>query len=61
MFRFIFLTIVAYFIFKGLDGIFGKRKPSRNDQSRASKSQKSSVNKNVGEYVDYEEVKDEEQ
>jgi len=40
MFRFIFLTIVAYFIFKGLDGIFGKRKPSRNDQSRASKSQK---------------------
>ena len=61
MLRFIALTILAYFIFRSLDRFFGgapaakKRNGSAKNRRSASKSK---VNKNVGEYIDYEEVKD---
>ena len=59
MFRFIFLTILAYFIFRWLDRFFGGGRPSGRAKS-SPKKKSSTFSKNVGEYVDYEEVKDDE-
>ncbi len=62
MLRFIALTILAYFIFRWLDRLLGPRPaPSRGRSSRSQSNAaptKSKVKKNVGEYIDYEEVKD---
>lgn len=65
MLRFIALTILAYFIFRYLDRMFGGS--SSNKQKRENTKttfggrapRKSKVSKDVGEYVAYEEVKDE--
>ena len=61
MFRFIALTILAYFIFRWLDRFFGgapaPRKRSRS-ASNSAREKRSSVKKDVGEYIDYEEVKE---
>ena len=63
MLRFIALTILAYFIFRWLDRMFGAQPRQRRDHAsrstRGAAPKKSQVNKNVGEYIDYEEVKDE--
>lgn len=61
MLRFVALTILAYFIFRWLDRLVGPRtapKGRSTKNSSANAPKKSSVNKNVGEYIDYEEVKD---
>jgi hypothetical protein len=55
MLRFIALTVIAYFIFKWLDGFFGPKK-SQPKRTSNTAQKKSSFSKNVGEYVDYEEV-----
>ena len=57
MLRFIALTVLAYFIFRWLDRFFGGGKPSGPGKS-SPKKKSSTFSKNVGEYVDYEEVKD---
>ena len=51
-----FYTVLAYFIFRWLDRIFsGKRQPNaEKDTDKVEKAQQ--VNKNVGEYVKYEEL-----
>ncbi|MGB0183487.1 MAG: hypothetical protein ACPG9M_06670 [Schleiferiaceae bacterium] len=61
MFRFIALTILAYFIFRWLDRFFGGAPAPRkrsNRPSRGTREKRSSVKKDVGEYIDYEEVKE---
>jgi len=71
MLRFIAMTILAYFIFRWLDRFFGggsasrSRKTSATEGSASAKSKfsgeqptKSKVSNSVGEYVEYEEVKD---
>ena len=60
MLRFIALTVLAYFIFKWLDRFFGGGRPSGPAKS-SSKKKGSTFSKNVGEYVDYEEVKDDQE
>lgn len=63
MLRFIALTVLAYFIFRWLDRMFGaqprQRPTQRTRSSQGAAPKKSKVNKNVGEYIDYEEVKEE--
>lgn len=61
MLRFIALTIIAYFIFRWLDAFFGggsKRRSASEARKNTSSSGKSRVRKDVGEYIDYEEVKE---
>ena len=57
--RFIALTVLAYFIFRWLERFFGGGKASGPAKS-SPKEKSSTFSKNVGEYVDYEEVKDDE-
>lgn len=65
-FRFILFTVLAYFIFKWLDRLMGggKSKSKESNQTRKSgssaspKSSKSIMKDDVGEYVDFEEVKE---
>ena len=59
MLRFIALTVLAYFIFRWLDRFLGGGRPSGTAKSSPNKKS-STFSKNVGEYVDYEEVKDDE-
>ena len=59
MLRFIALTVIAYFIFRWLDRFFGGARPSSPTKS-SPKKKSSTFAKNAGEYVDYEEVKDDE-
>ena len=74
MLRFIAMTILAYFIFRWLDRIFGGNSASRRGKSTASRGntnaksdwtdkhpKKSKVSHSVGEYVEYEEIKDDTQ
>ena len=74
MLRFIAMTILAYFIFRWLDRIFGGGSASRGGKSTASRGstnansdftgkqpKKSKVSNSVGEYVKYEEIKDDSQ
>ncbi len=74
MLRFIAMTILAYFIFRWLDRIFGGGSASRRGKSTASRGstnaksdftgkqpKKSKVSNSVGEYVKYEEIKDDSQ
>ena len=74
MLRFIAMTILAYFIFRWLDRIFGGGSASRRGKSTASRGstnansdftgkqpKKSKVSNSVGEYVKYEEIKDDPQ
>tara|TARA_B100000900_G_C20600200_1_gene725190 strand:- start:2642 stop:2833 length:192 start_codon:yes stop_codon:yes gene_type:complete len=61
VFRFITLTILAYFIFRWLERFFGGtpapgKKSHRN--SKGTSEKRSSVKKDVGEYIEYEEVKE---
>jgi len=58
--RFIAFTILAYFIFKSLDRFF-RVKPTQHRKKPAAKGnpeKRSKVNKSVGEYINYEEVKE---
>ena len=60
MIRFIAFTILAYFIFKSLDRFF-RVKPTQRRKKPSAKGnpeKRSKVNKNVGEYINYEEVKE---
>ena len=59
MLRFIALTVLAYFIFKWLDRFFGGGRPA-GPAKPSPKKKSSTFSKNEGEYVDYEEVKDDE-
>jgi len=62
VFRFIALAILAYFIFRWLDRFFGGAPaPSKrsNRPSSGTGEKRSSVKKDVGEYIDYEEVREE--
>jgi len=59
MLRFIALTIIAYFIYRWLDGFFGPRPApnrSRTQSQGGAAPKKSKLGKDVGEYIDYEEV-----
>lgn len=64
MFRFLVLTVLAYFIFRYLDKIFGGSSSTKrsSQQTRTTSGgeapRKSKVSKDVGEYVAYEEVKE---
>jgi hypothetical protein len=61
VFRFIALTILAYFIFRWLDRFFGGAPaPGKrsNRPSSGAREKRSNVKKDVGEYIDYEEVKE---
>lgn len=65
MFRFLSLTILAWLIFRWLDRFFGGGSSSKNtskaQQKKAAKAKApstSKVPKDVGEYVDYVEVKE---
>jgi len=69
MFKFIFLTILAYIIFRWLDRMFrGPKTPSQNPPRKrntskkqdlsSTKNAKSVIKDDVGEYVDYEELDD---
>jgi len=61
VFRFIALTILAYFIFRGLDRFFGGAYAPRKSNKRpysGTREKRSIVKKDVGEYIDYEEVKE---
>jgi len=57
IFRFLLFTVLAYFVFRALDGLFGSRRYSQ-PQSRSSERKRSTFSKDDGDYVDYEEVKD---
>ena len=59
LFKFLLYTVIAYFIFRWLDRFFGGGRPSGPAKS-SPKKKNSTFSKNVGEYVDYEEVKDDE-
>ncbi|MDE0987527.1 MAG: hypothetical protein OSA02_08410 [Schleiferiaceae bacterium] len=67
MLRFIAMTILAYFIFRWLDRFFGGGSASRSGKASArgkfnsEQPSKSKVSNNVGEYVEYEEIKDDSQ
>jgi len=59
--RFIAFTVLAYFIFRWLDRFFGGTPAPRKRSNRASsetREKHSSVSKDAGEYIDYEEVKE---
>jgi hypothetical protein len=59
LFRFILYSVVAWFVFRWLDGFFGPRKGSSKGKAPGPKAgKKSRVKKDVGEYIDYEEVKE---
>ena len=65
MFRFLSLTILASLIFRWLDRFFGGRGGSNRNASAQKKNEfkgkkpsSSKVPKDVGEYVDYVEVKE---
>lgn len=60
MIRFIAFTILAYFIFKSLDRFFRVKRTERRKKPPATgyPEKRSKVNKNVGEYINYEEVKE---
>ena len=65
MFRFLSLTILAWLIFRWLDRFFGGRGGSNRNTSAPKKNEfkgkkpsSSKVPKDVGEYVDYVEVKE---
>ena len=60
MIRFIAFTILAYFIFNSLDRLFRVKPTQRTKKPSATgnSEKRSKVNKNVGEYINYEEVKD---
>ena len=60
MIRFIAFTILAYFIFKSLDRFFRVKPTERRKKPPATgyPEKRSKVNKNVGEYINYEEVKE---
>ncbi len=71
MFKFITLTILAYFIFRWLDRMFrGGSSPSQNPPRQrntpkkqdlsSTKNAKSVIKDDVGEYVDYEDLDDKE-
>lgn len=57
IFRFLLFTVIAYLVFRALDGLFGSRRYSQH-QSRSSERKRSTFSKDDGDYVDYEEVKD---
>ena len=61
LFRFILYSVVAWFVFRWLDEFFGPgNKGSRKGNATRSRGEKKSrVRKDVGEYIDYEEVKEE--
>ena len=59
LFRFLFYTVLAYFIFRRLDRFFSGKRPvqrRKNTPDMGSREKRSKVNKNVGEYVKYEEL-----
>jgi len=58
--RFIAFTVLAYFIFRWLDRFFGAAPAPGKRSNRASSGheKRSSVSKDAGEYIDYEEVKE---
>ena len=65
--RFLLFTILAYFIFRWLDGFFRPQKSpenkssvkkSRNQQNFKNGSTKSVIKDNIGDYVDFEEVEE---
>ena len=59
LFKFLFYTVLAYFIFRWLDRIFSGKRPAKrrkNTPDIGSREKRSKVNKNVGEYVKYEEL-----
>ncbi|MAD30780.1 MAG: hypothetical protein CL854_00860 [Cryomorphaceae bacterium] len=65
MFRFLSLTILAWLIFRWLDRFFGGRGGSnrnssgqRKNEPKGKRPSSSKVPKDVGEYVDYVEVKE---
>ena len=65
MFRFLSLTILALLIFRWLDRFFGGRGGSnrnssgqRKNEPKGKRPSSSKVPKDVGEYVDYVEVKE---
>lgn len=60
LFRFILYSVVAWFVFRQLDGFFGPRNRGggKEKTSGPKRAQKSRVRKDVGEYIDYEEVKE---
>jgi len=60
LFRFILYSVVAWFVFRWLDGFFSPRRGGSNkgSASRSKAEKKSRVRKDVGEYIDYEEVKE---
>ncbi|MDC3346646.1 hypothetical protein OAV76_05245 [Schleiferiaceae bacterium] len=64
MFRFLSLTILAWLIFRWLDRFFGGRSGSnpktaqKQKEPKEKKASSSKIPKDVGEYVDYVEVKD---
>ena len=67
LFRFILFTVLAYFIFRWLDRTFmpaKKKNPQQRNtnnttttQEFSNKKSKSIMKDDVGEYVDFEEVK----
>ena len=66
--RFILLTVLAYFIFRWLDRFFRpkpeanpvkKKKSAKTDVIHQKGQTKSVVKDEVGEYVDFEEIKKE--
>ncbi len=59
LFRFILYSVVAWFVFRWLDGFFGSGKGGsrKGNTARPRGEKKSRVRKDVGEYIDYEEVK----
>ena len=60
-FKFLFYTVLAYFIFRWLDRIFSGKRPAQSRKKTpdmGSREKRSKVNKNVGEYINYEEVKE---
>jgi hypothetical protein len=59
LFKFLFYTVLAYFIFRWLDRIFSVKRPAQGRKKTpdmGSREKRSRVNKNVGEYVKYEEL-----
>ena len=65
MFRFLSLTILAWLIFRWLDRFFGGRGGSnrnssgqRKNEPKGKRPSSSKVPKDVGEYVDFVEVKE---
>ena len=65
MFRFLSLTILAWLIFRWLDRFFGGRGGSnrnssgqRKNEPKGKRPSSSKVPKDVGEYVDYVEIKE---